>query len=65
MAKINPLNQADCDCIDAVLQSVDETREFLQNCKDCDLQVDDQIKENERQAKVAKAIKTLFIQQQV
>lgn len=65
MAEINPLNQTDCECIEAVLEAIEPTRQFLQNCKDCDLQVDEQIKELARQEKVAKAIKTLFIQKPV
>lgn len=45
------------DMLRKLSQMCDATRQFLQDCKDCYLNVDEEIASNEEQAKICEAIR--------
>lgn len=57
---INPLGAEDLERLNRVLESCAETREYLSKCAKCHLNVDQQIRDNEEQARIAAAIKAEF-----
>ena len=54
------LNANQCDCLDKVLQSIAYTRELINKCKDCGLDMDRMDAELEMQKKLAEGLKRNF-----
>jgi len=56
----SPLKQEHCDALDCVLKSVQPTRELLQACEDCGLDVSEQKRILEGQEQLAAKLKAKF-----
>jgi hypothetical protein len=54
------LNENQCQCLDKVLQSIAYTRELINKCKDCGLDMDRMDAELEMQKKLAEGLKRNF-----
>lgn len=57
---INPLRPEDCDCLDKVIESTVQMREFLAKCQTCGLPIKEAINRNEEHAKLASEVKRQF-----
>lgn len=52
-----PLTDKHLELLNKVIKSCAETREYLQNCKECNLDVEPEIRRNDEQLKTASLIK--------